>query len=772
MVLQNTQRSTCSPGEELPGLRKQASNLAYTIEVIEQESIAVLQQCGLKKETSAAIAKRFISWVTSNGPEWANSRWKDLRLWYETWLNGRPVIPPWFKHRRGMPTGCLRHIFLLPIDKALLALSINTLLVISVGSLPRQIEKVCHGISGNGYTYSTEKQEKVLILAEVGRSHLPESFRRKRHKFSINIGPINQMDLAGKQSVVVNNFHFPIGHRNNSYLGALTSLPRTTPKISIKHKKGKKSTKVQLIKERFCRNLPLLDEKMDSLVVNGQAKVHKNGDYSITDPSCFISQSQWDSLLIASAYLAVPSVTKDYLLDHGLQTYLSPDAYIGISSDWQHYDEGQPFAGKISFIQEPQLKLRTVVNGDLMTQKCLEPLGNLWYNELRSIGYDEEGNRDVSCIGAFRDCTFNQDAGVLWIQKQLNQGREMAGTDLTSATDLISVEAAIDLINHLFFPDLLANQDYLDTCKLFVQLAKSPYYSTNQLVRTTAEHGYGQGQGMGFYPSFALLGLVNNAASFLSNVLCDILPYDSYTTLGDDECQYPEATPAYKSIMCDLLGCEINDSKTIRGSMVAEFAGRVITTDDAYLKATKLQPVTDSNFMSQQAKRRSKDPSLLQPRQRKVWETFKYVPGILVPGSEWSQDSFGEPLYLRYLWWYTIIQGREEGGTLPVVQDEELNQLNLMLRAQELVTYESEIPTIRGLFPTFMPFTTDQVVRETTPAISDNTLDLIQMRNKRLEMRKLWEKPCLTLRQLERLMKSPSFQSYEDFKKSHTYQLD
>lgn len=335
-----------------------------------------------------------------------------------------------------------------------------------------------------------------------------------------------------------------------------------------------------------------------------------------------------EAYLLSWEYL--PHETVEYLdrvdvLDHiplSLRT-----SYDGFSF------RGHNEVGKISIIQEPELKARTVANPNRIAQAYTYPLGKLWYK----------------CLGhLWTDCTYNQGAGISWVQSKLSQGIELSGSDLSSATDLLDLQTCISVVgaalSETSFPK---DYRYQEDVRYFVQLSRGYWNIQTENPGTVR---WVQGQPLGLYPSFALLGLTNNLIGWMAAKESGLNPYDSFRVIGDDISMDSRMQSNYENYIA-AFGGSINHSKTVTSSKIAEFAGRIIEPSRFYLKTVKFCDPSDNNFMEVVSTLGPRAKGILKPRQRKMWEVFKYVPGLVVDGP-WSQDSFGVPLALRYDWYY------------------------------------------------------------------------------------------------------------------------
>jgi hypothetical protein len=163
---------------------------------------------------------------------------------------------------------------------------------------------------------------------------------------------------------------------------------------------------------------------------------------------------------------------------------------------------------------------------------------------------------------------------------------------------------------------------------------------------------WAQGQPLGTFPSFALLGLTHNAIGMkAARESGHAVPSDSFRVIGDDIIMDESIAKEYvKSITA--IGGVINHDKSITSNRLCEFAGRLIRVDSTFRKNLKYLDPSDNSFMEYVAYLGPQGKSLLRPKQKKLFETFKYVPGVAVEGP-WSRDSFGESFASRYLWYLT-----------------------------------------------------------------------------------------------------------------------
>jgi hypothetical protein len=394
-----------------------------------------LRACGIPKRQALQLCNIFTKWYHENGPEWTNSRIKDLRQWYETTLTGTPQPPKWFKHsKEGLPLGIWNWVFKQKPAKALGVLSMNTVLYEQEFS-KTQKEKFLHGLAGS------HSQDPHYIKEIV----------KDKDTLTLN-----------KQYSVMPEIQFP------TVFDMRGSVPTHDGRETVRPNEK-------------------LGEALKAL------------------------RSSWES---------VPQVTFNFLDSQDLLGYM-PMNVIGNRSQLELDRPHDACVGRVSVLQQPQLKARTVGNPNRITQVTLEPLKQVYMNMLRKLP---------------TDVTHNQEEGVAWVQDKLRQGIELAGSDLTSASDLLDVRLSLFLVDSVFrFSEIQGYQDYVE---YFYEVSRSKWYCPS----LDREVQWEQGDVLGTGPSFGLLSLTNNAAAF--KALCQakrdgaISPQisysDCYRVVGDD----------------------------------------------------------------------------------------------------------------------------------------------------------------------------------------------------------------------------------------------
>lgn len=325
--------------------------------------------------------------------------------------------------------------------------------------------------------------------------------------------------------------------------------------------------------------------------------------------------------------------------------------------------------GRIGCIQQGELKARWVANPNRVVQAFMRPLQNLYMETLRALP---------------TDCTHNQESGVIWVQEMLKKGVTLAGSDLTSASDLLDRNACARAVTHFYGFDRISGYD--SHLKHFLEISGLDWYepTTGSLV------SWKQGQPLGTGPSFGLMGLTNNLCGMIA---CDRagIPADSFRVIGDDMIIDHRALDEYNRLISDFFGGEINHSKTLTSDHVAEFAGRVITPERSYLKKISFTDPSDQNFLAIMSQLGPQARSLLRPRQRQAFDEVRFVPGILVEGP-WLKDSYGEPLGTRYSWYQESSLSQEKPEPDRQEHTVEQEQLAWQLSGHTIEEAETKLP--------------------------------------------------------------------------------
>lgn len=369
--------------------------------------------------------------------------------------------------------------------------------------------------------------------------------------------------------------------------------------------------------------------------MNGSVPIHDGRETVRTDNKSGLAlkalEESWDS---------VPQATFDFLDRMGLLAFMPVDV-LGNEYQLELNRPHSSIVGKIGVIQEPELKARVVANPNRVLQVTLDPLKEVLMRLVRLNP---------------TDCIYNQEEGMLWVQDQLRQGIELAGSDLTSASDLLDLDGCLMLLEARYGLSRIAG--FTDHMSYYREVSRADWYCP-ALKRVVQ---WQQGDPLGTGPSIGILSEANDSACALARqmaiadgILSPNIPRTQcYRVLGDDVIMRSELEPYYQKIIL-ALGGEINHSKTLKSNKVAEFAGRIVTPEHVYLKKVKYSEPSDSSFMDYMSGLGDQAKYFLKPKQRSAYEFFKYVPGFMVTGP-WMADSYGIPFADRYSWYLSEVE--------------------------------------------------------------------------------------------------------------------
>nr|QIR30231.1 RNA-dependent RNA polymerase [Plasmopara viticola lesion associated mitovirus 7] len=201
--------------------------------------------------------------------------------------------------------------------------------------------------------------------------------------------------------------------------------------------------------------------------------------------------------------------------------------------------------GKISFVKDPECKLRLIAISDYYSQLFLKPIHNIIMSKLNNIKMDR---------------TFTQSPYNKW---NLNNGEKFWSLDLSSATDRFPVELQKRLLARIFH----------------MELAQSWQSILNSRVFTTPEGlqlRYATGQPMGTYSSWSVFTLTHHLVVYYCAHLCGLKNFDQYMILGDDIVIKNNAVAEAYIKVIKGLGVELSLQKTHVSDDTYEFAKRWI----------------------------------------------------------------------------------------------------------------------------------------------------------------------------------------------------
>ena len=271
--------------------------------------------------------------------------------------------------------------------------------------------------------------------------------------------------------------------------------------------------------------------------------------------------------------------------------------------------------GKIGLIQEPGYKLRAVANPGRVFQRVLEPLGDILFHWIQQLPWD---------------CTFDQSKAVEPIQSALRYNVRAFCYDLSNATDLFPLHVQMSVLKFML-------PDSVDV-DLFYDLSRGTWSYRGNTIQWKV------GQPLGLYPSFPSFGITHGI------LLLGLLnkPWSGeFFILGDDVVILDEALAKSYTKMLYSLGCKISLPKSLDSTVMAEFAGKLITADSV-IPQMKYRNLSDDSFVDIVRSLGPRARWLLKPRQREVIDHIAIVPECL-GGLGWNPE--GLPLKDRIPSW-------------------------------------------------------------------------------------------------------------------------
>lgn len=221
--------------------------------------------------------------------------------------------------------------------------------------------------------------------------------------------------------------------------------------------------------------------------------------------------------------------------------------------------------GSISFLQQGSAKLRAVANPNRFVQWQNEPLQHVlaqWVNSRPGV------------------YVLDQEAGIQWIQDQLNQGQHLTSADLSSASDTLDYKQITRLLKSEKYPLLRRSVEYFERC------SSAPWALSDWKAREITDLTvirWKQGQPLGLAPSFPLLTTTNFLAACSAVMESGGYKGDGapFAIVGDDIVIHSRYAEAYSKAIKSLGGVA-NMEKPMSSDRRAEFCSRIIEKDRVY----------------------------------------------------------------------------------------------------------------------------------------------------------------------------------------------
>lgn len=316
--------------------------------------------------------------------------------------------------------------------------------------------------------------------------------------------------------------------------------------------------------------------------------------------------------------------------------------YSHISNVWKSFDNGD-VVGRISFIQEPGLKLRAVANPYPSLQILLDPLKKGLMSILKEIS---------------NDYAYDQDKGVSDIQEYIQSGNKVSSIDLSDATNNLPMETQEQLLSLIYGPKHpLVN--------LFSQVCHGKWRVKNPSGKEEFIN-YTRGQPMGVGPSFASFSLLHHYIARLAIDLVDgndeavtdyfalLLRYHglnkieskkfNYWIVGDDIVMDHKYEESYMNLIQNYFKVPISHDKCLFNSSYAEFCSRLISRDKI-IRSFKWKIITDNSFLDVARMLGPSSRPLFRPKQQKVLDIISPIPDTIGGPISWNVHNL--PLYER-----------------------------------------------------------------------------------------------------------------------------
>lgn len=339
------------------------------------------------------------------------------------------------------------------------------------------------------------------------------------------------------------------------------------------------------------------------------------------DGKSYPETDTFQSLLFAACSKPIMSLEMDYerIFREVIPTELFDDlSYLAWKGQIPRYSPMDMCVGKISYIQEPGMKLRAVANPNRVLQSVLEPLKEVLGEVLSFLP---------------NDSTFDQEQGVQWVKDQLLSGKTMHSIDLSDATNLFPLAYTEDVLLRRFPISETAEGRYRSLVEIFIKTSRSPWFS-KESDGTVRIHKFTRGQPLGLGPSFFAFALSHHCLVMdLCRDLGLIEPYP-YRILGDDIVIANNLLSSVYREKLEEIGCKISHEKSMTSDIMAEFAGKIITKS-VIVPQFKWRDLDDSNFVDFCRNVGPKSVSLLSRRQADIINLLGEVPS-LIGGLGWN----------------------------------------------------------------------------------------------------------------------------------------
>lgn len=217
-----------------------------------------------------------------------------------------------------------------------------------------------------------------------------------------------------------------------------------------------------------------------------------------------------------------------------------------------------PLIGRLSFVKDPEAKLRVIAISDYYTQVILKPI----HRDILSL------LKGINC-----DRTLTQKPFHKW----KDNGEHFYSLDLSAATDRFPISLQERLLSLIYNKDLSYNWRKLLSEREFGILPSDAYKNKGNVLKNEIKtYQYACGQPMGTYSSWAVFTLTHHFIVYFCARLNNINKFNQYIILGDDIVIKNDAIAQTYIEVMEGLGVEISVQKTHKSKNTYEFAKRWI----------------------------------------------------------------------------------------------------------------------------------------------------------------------------------------------------
>jgi hypothetical protein len=457
--------------------------------------------------------------------------------------------------------------------------------------------------------------KQIVIHRYAGRPYSPKFFfaKNRRGDYSGVIGSLMRYACKGQKQlgIVVNAFMAYTYWVSDKITDAqkdkfLTAVKAAPPVVADGvRSRLKAATRSYVGRHRIVR-------KPNPLVIyrgspSKRAPTYHTGKFPQSD-SIFEEYSLMKNHSVAMHMRKYWSIYNEMLRGTSLHNCEEDDYHFGMLK-YHFGDQYNPRdipVGEVHFLQEPGYKLRSIASPYRLFQVATEPLKISLKHIVKQLEWD---------------CTHDQTKAWPYVQKALSDGKTVYSVDLSSATDYFPLELQRLVLQDIFGPDD-------PNVNLFCELSQGKFISELGVIH------WNRGQPLGFNPSFFAFTLTHGLllASLLGK------PYNhEFFVVGDDVIIMDKLLhDRYLSLLSDL-GCPYSPDKSLESSTIAEFAGKLITSNEI-ISQMKWRKMSDDNFLDLARLYGPRIKLLLSKRQRQVLERFAHVPDFIHGfGLNWSK---------------------------------------------------------------------------------------------------------------------------------------